>query len=125
MNDSDDALILVREIVKAADARKASDIKVLKVSEVSYLTDFFVVVTGFSNAQIRAIARSIDEHVEETLQRQPERTEGLNDGGWVLLDYGETIVHIFLPQEREFYNLEAFWGHAETIDISNFLDVSP
>lgn len=109
---------LVVTIAQAADERKGADIVLLKVAEVSYLADYFVIVTGFSSAQVRAIARSIEDKVAEEWQRYPVRTEGQTDGGWVLQDYGDVIVHVFLPEEREFYNLEAFWGHAEQIPFS-------
>lgn len=104
-------------IAKAADDRKAEDIVVLRVSEVSYLADYFVIVTGFSKAQVRAISQSIEHHLETQWQRLPLRTEGKSEGSWVVQDYGEVIVHILLPHEREFYNLEAFWGHAEKIEF--------
>ncbi|NEQ96665.1 MAG: ribosome silencing factor [Cyanothece sp. SIO2G6] len=118
---SSDAFSLVAEIVRAADDRKATDITVLNVADVSYLADYFIVVTGFSNAQVRAIAHTVEDRVEENLHRLPYRVEGLSDGGWVLLDYGDSIIHIFLPKEREFYKLEAFWGHAEKIDVASLL----
>jgi len=114
----DQALKLALVAVEAAADRKGADIRLLCVSEVSYLADYFLVVTGFSNVQVRAIARSIADAIETQLNRYPERTEGLQEGSWVLQDYGEVIVHIFLPQARDFYNLEAFWGHAKVIDIS-------
>jgi ribosome-associated protein len=110
---SEDSYDLVLTIAQAADGRKGGDIVLLKVSEVSYLADYFVVVTGFSSAQVRAIANSIEDAVEEEWQRLPLRSAGQMEGSWVLMDYGDVIVHIFMPQEREFYNLEAFWGHAE------------
>jgi ribosome-associated protein len=100
-------------VAAAADDRKGADITLVKVTDVSYLTDYFVIVTGFSKVQVRAIARSIEEQVETTWQRQPKRIEGLDNGSWVLIDYGDVIVHIFMEREREFYDLEAFWGHAE------------
>lgn len=103
-------------IAQAADERKAGDIKVLKVTDVSYLTDYFVIVTGFSAAQVRAISRSIEDTVATTLHRNPLRTQGRVEGTWVVHDYGEVIAHIFMPDEREFYGLEAFWGHAEAIE---------
>lgn len=109
---------LALTITEAADDRKGADIVLLKVADVSYLADYFIVVTGFSNVQVRAIARAIEEKVETEWQRKPLRTEGLTEGAWVLLDYGDVIVHIFLPREREFYNLEAFWGHAEQIPLA-------
>jgi len=104
-------------IAEAADDRKGEDILILKVDEVSYLADFFVLVTGLSTVQVRAIARSIEDSVEEHFQRFPLRTEGKAEGSWVLQDFGEVIVHIFLPEERQFYNLDAFWSHAEPIEF--------
>lgn len=104
--------------VQAADDRKADDIALLKVTEVSYLADYFLIVTGFSNTQVRAIYQAIVQKVEEQTQRLPLRTEGQSDGSWIVIDYGDVIVHILLPEERDFYNLEAFWGHAEKIDWS-------
>ena len=118
-----EALDVIKEMVRAADERKAGDITVLDVGEISYLAEYFMVVTGFSTTQVRAIARSIEDKVEEVFQRLPNRVEGMSEGGWVLLDYGEAIVHVFLPKEREFYNIEAFWGHAEKVDISAFLEM--
>jgi ribosome-associated protein len=112
--DSRDLALL---IAQAADDRKGADIVLLNVADVSYLADYFVVITGFSSVQVRAIARSIQDTVELEGQ-QPLRIEGQTDGNWVLLDYGDVIAHIFMPKEREFYNLEAFWGHAEQINFS-------
>ena len=120
-----EALDVIKEMVRAADERKAGDITVLDVGEISYLAEYFMVVTGFSTTQVRAIARSIEDKVEEVFQRLPNRVEGMGDGGWVLMDYGEVIVHVFLPKEREFYNIEAFWGHAERVDVTPFLDIEP
>ncbi|MDJ1177992.1 ribosome silencing factor [Roseofilum sp. BLCC_M91] len=105
-------------IAEAADDRKGEDILILKVDEVSYLADFFVLVTGLSTVQVRAIARSIEDSVEENFQRFPLRTEGKAEGSWILQDFGEVIVHIFLPEERQFYNLDAFWSHAEPVEFN-------
>ncbi|MCS6815708.1 MAG: ribosome silencing factor [Cyanobacteria bacterium] len=113
----DSGLQLALTIAKAADDRKATDIVILRVTDVSYLADYFVLATGLSNVQVRAISRSIEEAVELELQRYPQRIEGLSEGKWILQDYGDVIAHIFMPREREFYNLEAFWGHAERLDI--------
>ncbi len=118
ITSTEDSRSLALSIAEAADDRKAEDIILLGVADVSYLSDYFVIVTGFSPAQLRAISESIQERVEQEWQRQPIRTEGKAEGSWILHDYGDVIVHIFLPQEREFYNLEAFWGHAERIDYS-------
>lgn len=104
-------------MVEAASDRKGGDIVLLRVSEVSYLADYFTIVTGFSRVQVRALSQGIQEKVERELQRLPLRIEGQAEGSWVLLDYGDAIAHILIPSQREFYNLDAFWGHAERIDI--------
>ena len=123
VNDSSYELMLAA--VRAALDRKGADIQALHVAEVSFITDYFVIVTGFSRVQVRAIAQSIDGEIEDRLGRLPLRKEGMADGSWVLLDYGEMIAHILLPDEREFYNLEAFWGHADRVELPAELFESP
>ena len=114
----DEARGLIMTVAQAAEDRKAVDIVLLRVAEVCYLADYFAIITGFSNVQVRAISQAIADQVEEEWQRLPLRTQGLSDASWVVMDYGDAIIHILKPQEREFYNLEAFWGHAERIDFS-------
>lgn len=118
-SDFDTSWQLARTIAEAADDRKAGDIVLLQVAEVSYLTDYFAIATGFSKTQVRAICDAIETKVETDLQRRPLRTEGKSEGVWILLDYGDAIAHIMMPAEREFYNLEAFWGHAQRINFQS------
>ncbi len=108
---------LALAIADAADDKKANDIVLLKVADISYLTDYFVIATGFSQIQIRAIAEEIEAKIAENFQRNPIRVEGKTEGNWILQDYGDVIVHLFLPEDREYYNLEAFWGHAERVQF--------
>jgi ribosome-associated protein len=110
---------LLRAIVRAADDRKGEDIVLLKVGSVSYLADYFAIVTGFSKVQVRALSQSILARMEEECQRTCLRVEGQAEGSWVLLDYGDIIVHIMLPEERDYYSLEAFWGHAERVELAS------
>ncbi|PZV17514.1 MAG: ribosome silencing factor [Leptolyngbya sp.] len=117
----DHSLQLALSAVHAAEDRKGADITLLRTTAVSLLADYFVIITGFSRVQVRAIANSIADAVEEDLQRLPKHMEGQGDSNWVLLDYGDVIVHVMMPQEREFYDLEAFWGHAEKVDYAELL----
>ena len=112
----DSSLAIARIIVEAADDRQAGDILLLNVTGVCYLADYFIIATGFSRTQVRAICNAIEDAVEEQLECLPHRIEGKAEGSWIVLDYGDAIAHILLPEEREYYNLEAFWGHAERID---------
>jgi len=98
----------------ACDDRKATDIRLIRVDEVSSLADWLVIAGGQSDVQVRAIARSVEDRLETEAERLPLRKEGLNEGRWALLDYGELIVHVLLPDERGYYDLEAFWSHGET-----------
>jgi ribosome-associated protein len=102
---------------EAADDRKAGDMVLINIGEVSTLADYLLIVTGFSKVQLRAICGSVIDKIEADLDRLPLRTEGQNQGGWILLDYGDLIVHIMMPELREFYNLEAFWGHGQMVAL--------
>ena len=98
---------------RAADERKGGNIVCLDVGSVSVIADYFLLVTGYSTTQVKAIVNAIEDALLDKLNLQPIRVEGLQEGTWVLLDYGDAIIHIQLEAEREFYNLEAFWGHAQ------------
>ncbi|AGY56981.1 ribosome silencing factor [Gloeobacter kilaueensis] len=115
------AFALAVAAVRAADDKKGEEIVVLEVGQVTILADYFVIVTGNSRAQVRAIGGAIEEKIRFECERKPVRVEGLGEGSWVLVDYGDVIVHIMLPSERAFYQLEAFWGHAERVDLAGVL----
>ncbi|MEC8442216.1 MAG: ribosome silencing factor [Cyanobacteriota bacterium] len=101
----------------ACDDRKASDIRLIHVEDVSSLADWLVIAGGQSDVQVRAIARSVEDRLEIEAERLPLRKEGLQEGRWALLDYGELIVHVLMPEERGYYDLEAFWSHGESRDF--------
>jgi ribosome-associated protein len=107
--------VLARQAAEACDDRKAVDIRLIRVDEVSSLADWFVISSGLSDVQVRAIARSVEDKIEAETGRLPLRREGQSEGRWVLLDYGEVIVHVLLPEERSYYDLESFWGHGEQV----------
>ena len=114
---TDRSQALAVAIAQAADDRKGGDIQILKVDEVSFLADYFVIVTGFSRTQVRAIATAMTHKAAEQCQREPLRKEGQSEATWIVLDYGDVIAHILMPEQRDFYDLEAFWGHAERLQI--------
>jgi ribosome-associated protein len=116
--DPQDSRGLALAIAEAADDRKGADILILQVADVSYLADYFVIVTGFSKAQVRAISNAVQAKAKTEWQRIPYHVAGQSEATWILQDYGDVLVHILLPQERDFYNLEAFWGHAERVPFS-------
>lgn len=89
---------LARLAAEAADDRKAVDIRLLRVEDVTTLTDWFVVCSGLSDVQVRAIARSVEDRLEADCERLPLRREGVTQGRWVLLDYGDLIVQVLTPR---------------------------
>ena len=95
----------------AAAAKKADDVLMLDIREKAGFADYFILATGRSVIQARSIADAVVEAAEQ-VWGAPARTEGYNDGSWILVDYGAVIVHVFTPQAREFYNLERLWGKA-------------
>lgn len=109
-----DAIEVARKAVEAATDKQASEIVLLDTRAVSTFADYFVICTGESERQIKAI---LDE-VEQTLKKEgvlPSHAEGTVDSGWLLLDYGEVIVHIFGKEEREYYQLDELWSAASPV----------
>ena len=102
---------------KAADEKKATDIMVQDVHELISVTDFFVIATAANNRQVSAIIDEVEEQVRIQGHVKPIHREGLSDGAWALLDYGDFVVHVFQPEARDFYRLERLWNDAPVIDL--------
>ena len=96
-------------------AKNGTDIVLLDVEKVFVLSDVFVIATGTSRPHVQALAEYVEEKLKETRDIKPLRVEGLSEAEWVLLDYGDIIVHIFQAGPREFYSLERLWGDSERI----------
>jgi ribosome-associated protein len=107
-----DAEQLLAEIVRYAAEKKAIDVVELDLRGVLGYTDYFVVCTGNTGRQAKAIQDGILAGLKQEHERLPRKTEGTADGGWILLDYYDVVVHIFTPEAREFYRLERLWGEA-------------
>ncbi|WP_165061512.1 MULTISPECIES: ribosome silencing factor [unclassified Adlercreutzia] len=102
----------------AADSKKATDIMVQEVRELIGVTDYFVIVTAKNTAQVEAIIDAIEEKLRDDFSVKPTHREVSGDGSWSLLDYGSIVVHVFQPQTREYYRLEALWNDAPVIDLA-------
>lgn len=107
-------------IVKTLDSKKGEDIQAIKISDLTILADYFVIVNGTSNTHTRSLA----DEVEFQLSQQgiePERRETDTGNTWIILDYGDIIVHAFYKETRDFYKLEGLWADGEQIDISGLV----
>lgn len=96
----------------AAAGKKGEDVIVLDVGDILAITDAFVITHGANTRQVRSIAEEVEEQVAAAGGPKPLRVEGLDDARWVLLDYGDFVVHIFLDEVRRFYDLERLWADA-------------
>jgi ribosome-associated protein len=107
----------VTKAVRAALDKKAVDVVVLDLRNTPAFTDYFVLCSGLSQRQVKAIADSIEETLRAAKIR-PAHVEGYDRADWVLMDFFTFIVHVFTPQTREFYSLERLWGDADRIEMS-------
>ncbi|MGN0333433.1 MAG: ribosome silencing factor [Lachnospiraceae bacterium] len=110
------AMDMVQTIYDALEDKKGEDIKVIDISEISVMSDYFIISNGNSDSQVNALVENVIEKMHRagySLKQQ----EGGRSGSWVLLDYGDVIVHIFDKENRSFYNLERVWNDGKVIDM--------
>lgn len=103
--------------VRAAESKKATDIKVLDLTGITSFADYFVICTGGNQRQIQAISDEVNLQVKHQAGELPVSVEGYTQAEWVLADYGDLLVHIFSPQSREYYGLERLWRNAKPVEI--------
>jgi ribosome-associated protein len=113
--DLQDIRDLASVAARAAAAKKAEDTVILEVGAVLAITDLFVITSGTNPRQVRTIAEEVEAKVAEAAGPKPLRTEGLDDARWVLLDYGDFVVHVFLDDVRRYYDLERLWADAPRV----------
>ncbi len=114
------ALEKAKKAVMLLDSKKAADISLLKVGDLTILADYFVICSGNSNTQVRALADTLEDEFEK-IGIMPLSKEGREGYSWVILDYGEIIIHIFDRPTREFYSLDKLWNDATEIDITDIV----
>lgn len=101
---------------RAADAKLGESTVVLAMGELLGVTDAFVITTGRNSRQVRTIAEEVERRVREDTGRSPWAVEGLRELRWVLIDYGDFLVHVFHEEDRQYYDLERLWGDADRVD---------
>lgn len=111
---------IVKTAVKALDSKKAQNIKIIKVDELTILANYFIIANGTSSTQVKSLADEVDYKLSEQ-GLEPHRTEGYNGSNWIVLDYLDVVVHVFHTETREFYDLERLWQDGEIIPTEDFL----
>ena len=107
---------IVKIAVEAIKDKKASDVKILDISKISVIADYFIIADGNNGNQIQAIVDNIQEKLHEAGVKEP-RVEGYNTATWILLDYNDVIIHIFNKEDRLFYDLDRIWRDGKEINI--------
>ena len=110
-----ESLDLARTVARVGDAEHASDVLVLDVGDIFGVADYFVIMNGHNRRLVRTLAERVEERARIDLGRQPTRREGVNEQQWVLLDYGDVVVHIFLDEIRRYYEIERLYADAPVV----------
>lgn len=114
------SLELAAQAVKALDGKKALDLKMIGIRDISVLADYFVLATGTSSTHVKSLADEVEFKLGEA-GVQPGHTEGYRSNSWLLLDYGGVVVHVFTAEARRFYDLDRLWQDGEAVDLSAYL----
>ena len=109
--------LMARLAYQALDDKKGEDIQVIDISQVSVLADYFIIANGNSESQVRALVDNVEEELSKAGYEMKQR-EGQGSGNWVLMDFGEIIVHVFDKENRLFYDLERIWRDGKHVDFS-------
>lgn len=107
-------------IIKILDIRKGEDIQALKVTDLTILADYFIIVNGTSNTHARTLADEVEFQLSQK-GIEPQRRESDTGNTWVILDYADIIIHVFDRNQRQFYNLEGLWADATPVDIGGLI----
>ena len=110
-----DSLELARHIVDVAEDRKAEDILLLDLRPDNIIADFFIICSGNNERHLRALTEIVRQDVKDQFQQLPFTNEGTPQNGWVVMDYGDVVVHLFSPEKREYYALEELWDAASKV----------
>lgn len=113
---------ILETIVKALDSKRAEDINVLKITNLTVIADYFVIADGSSVTQTKALADEVEYKVGELCDGlKPRQVQGTAGGGWIILDYSDIVVHVFYKEQRDFYKLDKLWADGDEIDISSWI----
>ena len=111
---------IIAAAVKALSDKKGKDLKVMYTADQTTLAEYFVICSGTSNTQVRALAEAVEEALSKAGE-EPHHIEGHRGGLWTLLDYSAVVIHVFTEEGREFYDLERLWSDAAAVDVSEYL----
>ena len=113
----------MKKIAAVLDGKKADDIRILQISDLTILADYFLICSAPSTTQVKALADAVEEEMERAGE-PPLKKEGKQGHNWILMDYGDVICHIFYQETRDFYSLEKLWADAKELELSDILETA-
>jgi ribosome-associated protein len=113
---------LTKEIVRILDNKKADNIEAIKVRDLTIVADYFVIASATNTTHVKALADEVEYVLNETKKLKPTHVEGYQYANWIVLDYGDVVVHIFFEETRNYYNLERLWSDGEQLNIEELID---
>ena len=111
---------MIETTVRALDLKRAEDIQVIGIKDLTVIADYFIIANGNSTTQTKALADEVEYQLKEK-GVMPTRTEGYQGAQWIVLDYSDIVVHVFYKETRQYYNLERLWSDGENVDVSEYL----
>ena len=112
---------ILKSIVSSLSSKKAADIAVIGIKDLTIVADYVVIATGMNVTQTKALADEVEYKLSEA-GLKPTRTEGYSGATWIILDYSDIVVHVFYKESRQYYQLDRLWADGEKVDISAFLE---
>lgn len=109
---------MAKIVINALEEKKAEEIRAIDISEISVIADYFIIANGSNRNQVQALADNVDEMLQKA-NYSSKQVEGYDGANWILMDYGDIIVHLFSKEDRLFYDLERIWRDGKIIDINN------
>lgn len=108
---------ILNTIYNAIDDKKGGNTRILDISAITTISDYFIITSGNNYNQVRAIADNVEEELLKKHGMRPERVEGYNNGEWILLDYIDYVIHVFDREQRHFYDIERIWSDGKEIEV--------
>jgi len=122
--DNYTSLDLAKAAYLALDSKKAFDIRVIEIEKISTIADYFVIADGSNASQVEAMVDEVQLVLHRDFSLEPKRVEGARNSGWILLDYGDIVIHVFSSEDRLFYDLERVWRDGKTLDTAAWSDTA-
>ena len=110
----------VKLIIDALEDKKAENIQIIDISEVSSVADYFIITNGTNKSQVQALADNVGEKLDRKAGVHPKQIEGYQTANWILMDYGDVVIHVFDEENRLFYDLERIWRDGKLISADDF-----